>query len=104
MWMPSILRPRVKASPVTQFHRAYFYPVGAMNSVYEPAPPIHPAMLPMFVNFSGNGVLYAHAPNPIFGPQLVALQANYVSGVGGPLAGQIVGQGLTIPETTNGSQ
>jgi hypothetical protein len=74
-----------------------------MNSVYEPAPPVIPAMLPI-VNFSGNGVLYAHAPNPIFGPQWVALQTAYVAGIGGPLAGQIVGQGLSIPETTNGSQ
>lgn len=103
MWMPSFLRPRVQASPGVQMHRAPFYPVGAMDVVYEPAPPVVPAMLPM-VNFSGNGVLYPHSPNPIFGPQVVALQTAFVAGVGGPLAGAIYHQPLNVPETTNGSQ
>jgi hypothetical protein len=103
MWMPEILRPRVKPSPAAQYHRAYYYPVGAENAVYEPAPPVVPAMLPI-VNFSGNGCYYGHAPNPIFGPQLRANQTHYVAGVGGVLAGQFINQPLNIPETTNGSQ
>ena len=103
MWLPSILRPRVKTAPITQYHRAPFYPVGAGDAVYEPALPVV-ARASLLVNFSGNGVLYAHAPNPLFGPQLYSLQTTYVAGIGGPLAGQLVGQGLTVPETTNGSQ
>lgn len=103
MWLPSFLRPRVQASPGVTFHRAPFYPVGAGDAVYLPAPPVVPAMLPM-VNFSGNGVLYAHSPNPIFGPQVYSLQTSYVAGVGGPLAGGIYTQPLNVPETTNGSQ
>jgi hypothetical protein len=102
-WLPEILRPRVKVTPATHYHRAPFYPVGAGDAVYEPAPPVVPAMLPI-INFSGAGVLYAHTPNPIFGPQWYAQQTAYVAGVGGPLAGQIFGQPLNVPETTNGSQ
>jgi hypothetical protein len=103
MWLPEIFRPRVRSSPVAQYHRAYFYPVGAMNASYEPAPPVVPAMLPV-VNFSGNGAYYAHAPNPIFGPQLYSNQTGYVSGIGGVLSGQFLSQPLNVPETTNGSQ
>lgn len=103
MWLPEILRPRVKASPITQYHRAPFYPVGAGNAVYEPAPPVVPAMIPI-VNFSGAGVLFARAPNPIFGPQMYSNQTAFVAGVGGALAGGIYGQPLNVPETTNGSQ
>lgn len=103
MWLPSILRPRVKTGPVTQYHRAPFYPVGAEDAVYEPAPPVVARMTPA-VNFSGAGVLYGHAPNPIQGPQVYANQTTYISGIGGPLAGQLITQPLNVPETTNGSQ
>jgi hypothetical protein len=104
MWLPSILRPRVQTSPVAQYHRAPFYPVGAEDAVYEPAAPVVPAMTAGMVNISGNGVLYAHTPTPIWGPQVYANQTAYVAGVGGPLAGQFIGQPLNVPETTNGSQ
>jgi hypothetical protein len=103
MWLPEILRPRVKVSPITQYHSAYFYPVGSGNAVYEPAPPVIPAMLPI-VNFSGAGVLFPHSPNPVFGPQMWANQTTYVAGVGGPLSGGMYTQPLNIPDTTNGSQ
>ncbi len=103
MWLPSFLRPRVQSSPVSQYHRAPFYPVGAEDAVFEPAYPVVPRMLAI-VNFSGAGVLAGNAPNTIFGPQVVAMQTGYVSGIGGPLAGQAVNQPLNVPITTNGSQ
>lgn len=99
------LRPRVAhVSAPYQFHRAVFYPVGAGDAVYEPAPPVFPAMLPI-VNISGNGILAGHAPNPHQAlPQVYANKASFLSGIGGVLAGQIFGQPLMVPETTNGSQ
>lgn len=98
------LRPRVPhISAPYQFHHAVFYPVGAGNVVYEPAPPVVAAMLPM-VNISGNGILAGAPPNPNQPPQVFANKTAFVSGIGGVLAGQIFGQGLTIPDTTNGSQ
>lgn len=86
-----------------QFHRAVFYPVGAGDAVYEPAFPVVPAMLPI-VNISGHGILAGSAPNPNQGPQLYANKTAFTVGVGGPIAGQIFGQPLMVPETTNGSQ
>jgi hypothetical protein len=98
------LRPRVPHDNAPyQFHRAVFYPVGAGDAVYEPAPPIFPAMLPI-VNISGNGILAGAAPNPNQLPQVYANKTALVSGIGGVMAGQIFGQPLAVPETTNGSQ
>lgn len=98
------LRPRVPhISAPAQYHRAVFYPVGAGDAVYEPAAPIFPAMLPI-VNISGNGILAGRPPNPQQPPQVFANKTAFLSGIGGVMAGQIFGQGLTVPETTNGSQ
>lgn len=103
MWLPPFMRPRVKTASVAEYSRAYFYPVGAGNAVYHPAFPTVAAMLPI-VNFSGNGVLYPHAPNMLFGPMVYAHQTYTVSGIGGALAGTMAHQPLSIPDTTNGSQ
>ncbi len=103
MWLPDFLKPRVKTTPVSQYSRAVFYPVGAEDAVYRPAYPVVPAMLPM-VQLIGAGVYAGNAPSPIFGPQVYALQTAYVAGVGGPLAGQTIHQPMNVPETTNGSQ
>ena len=103
MWLPSFLRPRVTATPVTQFHRAPFYPVGAGDAVYEPAFPVVPAMLSP-VSITGGGVFSGSSPNPYQGPQVYVSQTALVGGVGGPLAGQFIQQPLNVPETTNGSQ
>lgn len=100
----AIFRKRIPLnSGLSNVHHAVFYPVGAGNAVYEPAYPIVPAMLPV-VNISGNGILAGRAPNPNQPPQVYANQASFVAGIGGVLAGQIFGQPLQIPETTNGSQ
>ena len=103
MWLPRFLRPRVESTPVTQHYRSPFYPVGAEDAVYEPRYPALPRMTSL-VNLSGAGILYAHTPSPIQGPQLYAAQTAYVSGIGGPLAGQFINQPLNVPDTTNGSQ
>lgn len=98
-------RPRVAhISAPYQFHRAIFYPVGAGDAVYEPASPVVAAMLPI-VNISGRGIISGRAPNPNqASPQVFANKAAFMSGIGGLLAGQIFGQPLTVPDTTNGSQ
>ncbi len=99
-----ILRERVPhINAPYQFHRAIFYPVGAGDAVYEPAPPVIPAMLPIVI-ISGRGILAGSAPNPYQGPQVYAHKAVYVAGIGGLAAGQMFGQSLVVPETTNGSQ
>lgn len=98
------LRPRVKNnSGLSNVHHAIFYPVGAGNAVYEPAYPIVPAMLAV-VNISGNGILAGAPPNPNQPPQVYAAKTALISGIGGVMAGQIFGQPLQIPDTTNGSQ
>lgn len=97
-------RPRVALnSGLSNVHHAIFYPVGAGNAVYEPAYPIVPAMLPIVV-ISGRGILAGAPPNPNQPPQLYASKTAMVAGMGGVMAGQIYGQPLQIPDTTNGSQ
>jgi hypothetical protein len=91
------------AHELYQFHHAIFYPVGAGNAVYEPAPPIVPAMLPIVI-ISGHGILAGCAPSPTQPPQVYANKTAFIAGIGGVLAGQIFGQPLQVPETTNGSQ
>lgn len=106
MFSLPILRPRVAHdnAPTAQFHRAVFYPVGAGDAVYEPAAPVFPAMLPIVI-ISGHGILAGSAPNPNQAtPQVYANKTAFLAGIGGPLAGQIFGQPLAVPETTNGSQ
>jgi len=103
MWLFEFLKPKVRTGPTAEYRRKVFYPVGAGNAAYHPAPPIVPAMIPM-INFSGNGVLYPHSPNPIYGPQVYAHPTYVVAGIGGPLAGQVIHQPLNVPETSQGGQ
>jgi hypothetical protein len=106
-WLQRLFHPdQAKAahnSGQAVYHAAVFYPVGAENQVYQPAPPVVPAMLPV-VWYGANGITAGHAPSPIQLPQLYAQQTGFIAGVGGPLSGQIVMGPLNIPETTNGSQ
>jgi hypothetical protein len=103
-WLPKLFHRRVPdGSGMAQFHPAVYYPVGAENQVYEPAPPVFAAMLPV-VFYAANGIPAGHAPIPTQLQQVYANQAAQISGVGGPLAGTIIGAPLNIPETTNGSQ
>ncbi len=102
-WLSDLFRPRVQTGPTAVYSKAVFYPVGAENSVYHPAPPVIPAMLPP-VYLIGASQWSGNAPRTWSPNRVNSNQAAYVAGVGGPLAGQIIHQPLNVQETTNGSQ
>lgn len=97
-------RPRIPtAAGLARYHMGEVFLPGAQAAVYEPAPPVIPAMTPI-VNFSGAGILCGAAPSTRQGPQVYAFAANTLAGVGGLQAGTIGQQPLNVPETTNGTQ
>lgn len=103
-WLPKFFHPRTKAPGGTaQYHPAVFYPVGSENQVYEPAPPVFAAMLPV-VWFTGAAIPAGHAPNLISRPMLYSNPTVQVAGVGGPAAGAIIGAPLNVFDSTDGEQ
>lgn len=95
--------PAASGAPV-QHHQGYTFLPGAEQFAYEPKYPAIATMTAGPVNFSGTGCYYGAAPNPLQLPQLEALQAALISGLGGPQAGMFLTQPLNIPITTNGTQ
>jgi len=103
MWTPPPLRARVPhITKLYQYHTGDVFLPGAGNAVYEPAPPVFPAILPI-VQLIGASILAGQLRVTQY-PQVYANQTGLVAGIGGVVAGQIVGQPLNVPETTNGSQ
>jgi hypothetical protein len=99
-----ILRKRHQATPgLATFHHGDVFLPGAGNAVYEPAPPVIAAVLPI-VQLIGASIIAGRAPSPHQLPQVYANQTALIAGIGGVLAGQIYGQPLNVPETTNGNQ
>lgn len=97
-------RPRVKhpETPTSQYHQGDIWSNGALSKVYEPAPPVFAAMLPV-VNIIGHGI-YAGQLYVWQGPQVRVSQAAFVAGIGGVVGGTVIQQPLNVPETTNGTQ
>lgn len=102
-WLSKIFHPRVKVHSQAQYHPAVFYPVGALNMVYEPPAPQVARMTPV-VWFTGNAIPSGNPPSPWQLPQVYAPRAIFVAGVGGPLSGQIVTGPLNVPDSTDGTQ
>lgn len=94
-----ILRPRVKTVPgVYQYHQGDILLPGAGSKVFEPAFGL-PAL-----QIIGNAIYAGAAPHPLQPPQVRTTLTTTTVGLGGQVAGQLIGAPLLTPETSNGNQ
>jgi len=94
-----ILRRRVKTVPgLYQLHQGEIILPGAGSKVFEPAFGL-PAL-----QLIGNAIYAGAAPHPLQPPQIRTTLTTTTVGIGGQVAGQMIGAPLLVPETSNGSQ
>jgi len=93
------LRPRVKTVPgLYHLHQGEIFLPGAGSMVFEPAFGLPPIQL------IGHAIYAGGSLNPLQPPQIRTTLTTTTAGLGGQVAGQLVGQPLFTPETGNGNQ
>lgn len=100
MFTHAAVRPRRDTVPGLYYmhHGDVFLP-GAGNIVFEPK-----FALPV-IQLIGAAIYAGHTPFATQrAPQVIAMQAAPVAGLGGLISGQFLTQPLNVSETTNGTQ
>lgn len=93
------LRPRVKTVPgLYTLHQGDVFLPGAGSAVFEPA-----FGLPA-IQLIGNAIYAARSLNPLQPPQVRTTLTTTTAGLGGLVAGQLIGAPLFTPEGGNGNQ
>lgn len=98
MFSFSALRPRTKVPGPYHYHQGDVFLPGAGGQVFEPA-----FSLPM-IQLIGAAIYAGPAPHPLQPPQVRTTLTTTTAGLGGLVAGQLIGAPLLVPETSNGSQ
>ncbi len=93
------LRPRVATVPgLYHLHQGDVFLPGAGSMVFEPAFGLPPIQL------IGAAIYAGAAPHPLQPPQIRTTLTTTTAGIGGQIAGQLIGAPLFTPEGGNGNQ